>query len=276
MASRTAVFVAVVLLGCGPSAAPGATSPTPTATPPATPAAPIAEPAPDAAPPVAEAVSDAGTASQPEAATEVDTSGTPRQRLMRAHFKESAEIRKAVIDGALSATIAPAQALTEMKALGTVQGSWKPSLEALKSSAKRFSQSADLPAATSAIADVGVACGSCHKAGSGPKIQVAAPPQSDKTLDSKMKRHAWASDRLWEGLYGPSDAAWKAGADALSGETFPEEVLKKGGVHARSAAASFASLVPSASSKKKPEERAKLYAALLETCSACHMAVRKK
>ena len=195
---------------------------------------------------------------------------------MRSHFEETVEIRKAVIDGAISATAAPAAALVSTKNLGAVQPGWKPPLEALKSAAKRFAQSPDLPAAATAIGDIGVACGSCHRRGAGPKIEIGAPPADDKTVAGQMKRHGWAAERMWEALYVPSDAAWKAGTDALAGHSFPEEVLKKGGVHARSAANTFASLVASAPEKKRAEDRAKVYASLLETCAGCHMALRKK
>lgn len=272
MTSRAAALIAFSVLGCGSPPPPATTSPAPTSAPP--PATATASSAPVAEPPAADAgVADAAPV---EATAEEDTSGTPRERLMRAHFKETAEIRKAVIDGALAATVKPAEALGNMKALGTIQKGWKPSIDALRTAAQRFGQSPDLPGAAAAISDIGVACGSCHKAAGGPKVEVGTPPAADKTLAGQMKRHAWATERLWEGLYVPSDAAWKAGADALAGEEFPKEVLAKGGVHARSAAVRFASLVPTAGAKKSPADRAKLYAELLETCSACHMAARGK
>jgi cytochrome c553 len=195
---------------------------------------------------------------------------------MRAHFSESEEIRQAIIDGNISATSKPAQALGNMKALGKAKPGWKPAMDALQKAALRFGQSPDLPSAAAAVADIGVACGRCHRSTNAMKLEVGTPPAAGKTIEDRMKRHAWASDRLWEGLYAPSDAAWDAGAKALSDEPFPKDVLSKGGVHARSAAATFKTLVTDAPSKRTPEDRAKLYAALLETCSSCHMATGKK
>ena len=90
-----------------------------------------------------------------------------------------------------------------------------------------------------------------------------------------MKRHAWASERLWEALAVPSDDAWNAGAKALSSDPFPQEVLKDGGVEARSAASDFAKLVAKAPAKKTTKDRAALYAELLVTCGTCHHATRK-
>lgn len=266
MVSRPVLLTALVFVGCGGPSAPAATAPDPTAS-----AQPTAAPPAPPAPPEAADAGGAEAKVDPPAPKE-DTSGTPRERLMRSHFKEVNALRKAVIDGAMSATIGPAETLGNTQALGTIPPKWQPSLDALSAAAKRFGQSPDLPAASAAIADIGVACGSCHKTGGGPKIQVDAPPALDKTVANQMKRHAWATERMWDGLYGPSDAAWKAGADALSADPFPKEVLAKGGVHARSAAARFTGLAPTMSSKKSAEERAKLYAELLETCSACHLA----
>lgn len=196
---------------------------------------------------------------------------------MRAHFKEAELIRNAVITGRLAAATSPADALTKMEGMGKLPAKSAPLIAAMKSAAKRIGTSPDIPATAAAIADVGVACGGCHKLGGGPKADASAAPAADATLKGRMRRHAWATERLWEGLYVPSDSAWKAGADLLAGaDPFPEEILKSGGVHARSSAQELKSLVATANDQKKPEDRAKLYASLLATCSSCHMATRKK
>lgn len=255
-------------LACGPSPTPAA----PTVTPPPAETAAPSEP-PEAGAPTAD---DAATPTQAATPTPApaEEEGTPRERLMRAHFKETAAIRTAVIRGALSDAVAPAAALAKMDGLGKVQASWKPAVDVLQDAARKIGQSPDIPGASAAVADIGVACGSCHKVAGGPKITIDAPPAVDATLQSRMRRHVWANDRLWEGIFVPSDKAWKAGADALAGDPFPKEILDKGGVHARSAASQFKSLIATAGAKKKPEDRAKLYASLLETCSACHTATR--
>ncbi len=195
---------------------------------------------------------------------------------MRSHFKETTLIRTAVINGVLTDAAAPAEALSNNEGLGKIEPSWQSSIDVLQYAAKRIRRSSDVPAAAAAIADIGIACGACHKAAGGPDVKVDAPPATDATLASRMRRHAWATERLWEGLFVPSDASWKAGAAALSGDSFPKEVLDRGDVHARAAAERFKSLVATAASKKKPDERGQLYGSLLETCSVCHLATRKK
>jgi cytochrome c553 len=195
---------------------------------------------------------------------------------MRSHFKEAGLMRIAVVNGVLSDAAAPAEALSNMEGLGKIDPSWQSSIDVLQYASRRIRSSSDVPAAAAAIADIGIACGACHKAvGGGPAVKVDAPPITDGSLQSRMRQHIWATDRLWEGLFVPSDASWKAGAAALSTDPFPKELLDKGDVHARSAAARFKSLVATAASQKKPAERGQLYATLLETCAACHAATRK-
>ncbi len=189
--------------------------------------------------------------------------------LMRAHFKETELIRIAVINGNLSKAVGPAKKLAASDE-GKKLKKGGPALAAMKKAASRIGTSVDIPAAAAATADIGKACGACHRKGAGPKVEVSATPTAGKSLKSRMRRHVWATDRLWEGLYGPSEAAWKAGAEALSGEPFPKAVYKKGGVHARSAADRLKRLVGDAATQKTPDARAKMYASLLETCSSCH------
>ena len=92
-------------------------------------------------------------------------------------------------------------------------------------------------------------------------------------MGDRMKRHMWATERLWEGIYGPSDEAWKAGAAALELDPFPKKELSKGGVHALSSAARFSKHAKHVGDRKTGEQRAKLYASLLATCSPCHDAM---
>jgi cytochrome c556 len=193
---------------------------------------------------------------------------------MRSHFKEAAVVRMAVIRGSLSEAAGPAEALGKMEGFGNLLASWQAPIDALKAASLRISQSPDIPGAAAAIADIGVACGTCHRAAGGPTVEPGSPPAVGTTLASRMQRHVWATERLWEGLFVPADASWKTGAEALVREPFPKEVLAKGGVHAKSAAARFKTLVATAPAQNKLEERAKLYSTLLETCSACHVAVR--
>jgi len=63
-------------------------------------------------------------------------------------------------------------------------------------------------------------CGACHKAAGGPRANVEAAPASGGSVEARLRRHVWATERLWEGIVVPSDASWKLGADGLLGEPF--------------------------------------------------------
>lgn len=253
----------------------------PAAAPPSSPAppAPVTEPVPSSASDPGSLPADAGAGASASASVpgaKPDESGTPKERLMRSHFREAAVIRQTVIDGSLGDAVTPAAALAKTEGLGKIEPGWQSSIDVLQYAARRIQHGSDIPAVAAAVADIGIACGACHKAAGGPRVKVDAPPSFDGSMASRMHRHAWASERLWEGIYAPSDASWKAGAAALSGEPFPKEVLDRGDVHARSAASRFKSLVAAASVQRTPAERGQLYASLLETCSACHVVTRKK
>ena len=202
--------------------------------------------------------------------------GSLLARLMRDHFEETAIIRAAVIDGNIQDAVAPASSLVNMEGVEKLPVDWQTPVEELQRASERIRHSPDVPEAAAATADIGLACGDCHRKVRGPKAKLSEPPPSGGPLAERMKRHAWATERLWEGHYVPSDAAWKAGAQALEGEPIPREALKPGGVYARSAAERFSKLAASASQQKAPEERGKLYASLLATCSSCHVAMKKK
>jgi cytochrome c553 len=189
---------------------------------------------------------------------------------MRDHFKQTVTLREAVIWGNISAAVAPAESLAGLEGVKTLPRHWQVSANQLLDSARRIRQSSDLSEAAAATADIGRACGLCHAAVRGPKIKIEPPPPVDASLGSRMRRHHWASERLWEGLYVPSDAAWAAGVSALEMEPFPAEALKPGGVHARSAASRFATTAKTLAQAKTSEARGAAYADILSTCGPCH------
>jgi mono/diheme cytochrome c family protein len=193
---------------------------------------------------------------------------------MQAHFQDALLIRQAVIAGTPERTGAPAQVLTETYTLDELPKGWKPFVEQMQQAARRITDSASSAQAAAATADLGLSCGACHSDRGGPKPSSEPLPADGGSVRDRMKRHVWATERLWEGIYVPSADAWSAGARALSTEPFPGEILKSGGVHARSAAGDFKKLAATAPAKTSPRERAALYAEMLVTCGACHQATR--
>ena len=191
---------------------------------------------------------------------------------MREHFTQAEVIRHAVVSGKPRDAVQPALALAGSADLANLPAAWRASLERMRTASRRVQNSSDLAEAAAGTADIGVACGGCHESQGGPKADVGEAPASGNSVVSRMARHSWAMERLWEGLFVPSSAAWKAGAKALQGEPFPSEVLERGGVYGRSAAKDFKSLSAQAALRETPKDRAALYAGLLGTCATCHLA----
>ena len=191
---------------------------------------------------------------------------------MRAHYQDTNLIRAAVIAGHPEDSGRPAESLLQLLDVRDLPDAWLEPMKRMQRSAQRVKDSSDIPGVAAATADIGTSCGWCHQRLGGPNAETSDPPEDDGTLASRMQRHAWATERLWEGLYVPSNAAWERGSHLLTSSTFPEEVLKRGGVYAKGAAADFARLSALAPQKKRTEDRAALYAELLGTCATCHLA----
>jgi cytochrome c553 len=210
-----------------------------------------------------------------EAAAKPDLppSGASVERIMRAHFKDALLIRQAVIAGHPEEAAKSATVLTLIQNLDDLPQGWRPFVERMQADAARARDATSAAQTAAATADLGLSCGACHQRFGGPRPSTDPPPTPGSSVESRMKSHAWATERLWEGLTVPSDDAWQRGAVTLDSSAFPEEVLKKGGVHARNAASELAKLVVRTRAKKTPGERAAHYAELLVTCGACHRAV---
>jgi hypothetical protein len=256
--------VVAELTACGGSSPPPASAP----------AAPAAvAPAPPAPPEPSAVTAQPTTQEKPK--PDVPPSGSSVERIMQAHFKDALLIRQAVIAGLPEDAVDPAHALTHIQDLDQLPNGWRVFVERMQVAASRIQDSTTSSLAAAATADLGVSCGMCHQRHGGPKVSNQPAPAQGTSIESRMARHVWATERLWEGLIVPSNEAWTAGAQALSSEPFPSEVLKEGGVYSRSAAGDFAKLASNAPKKKTPEQRAALYAELLVTCGSCHRGMKQ-
>ncbi len=212
---------------------------------------------------------------EPEAVAprpDVPPEGSSLDRVMQAHFKDALLIREAVIAGKPEDAAMPADVIANLENLDRLPKGWQPFVENMKATARRVNNSTTSASVAAAVADLGVSCGLCHRQHGGPSASAEAPPATGTTLEERMQHHAWATERLWEGLSVPSSEAWNAGASALATATFPKELLEKGGVDVRTSAADFTHLATKASKQKHTEGRAAVYAELLVTCGTCHQA----
>ena len=101
-------------------------------------------------------------------------------------------------------------------------------------------------------------CGECHQ---------DVDPPVDRGFTGHMIAHAWAADRMWEGLVAPSATSWRDGA-----EIFREEPLVGGRIEG--AAAGFArrlhELGDEAMGMTDLRRQAVQYGRMIEQCAGCH------
>jgi cytochrome c556 len=189
---------------------------------------------------------------------------------MNAHYAHVDEIQEAVIAGNVDGTRGGARWLS------THEGQEFPAaagaaLEAMRNEGRIMLRQNDILAVARTLGRMGVACASCHTAlAANVTFPLEEPPASSANPASQMLRHAWAMDRLWEGLSAPSDALWGAGAGALT--SLPVDF--GGNDQANRLAARVHELAGDARQAATAKERADTYGDLLETCALCHDAVR--
>lgn len=206
--------------------------------------------------------------SEPRQPTEVD-----RIALMEEHYVAGMTAHDAVIRGDADGARAALAALADAKVPGGPPEQWVPHLDKLHTAAREASAATDLTALGAALGAAGTVCAECHLDLELTSLYAApTAPDASGALTAAMKRHEWATERLWEGLTAPWDVAWERGSDALAqtrifapteeGTPVPEDLsaleeqLQALGAEAKGASA--------------PEARGALYGKLLVTCADCH------
>lgn len=162
-------------------------------------------------------------------------------------------------------------ALESHRAIDGMPDAWRPYVVDLKEAASKAGDSWTLDEAGPTVAHVALACAECHKAtGGGPRQRHYRPAPADGSeFADKMVGHEWAMEQLWLGLMQPNDAAWTAGATALTDGTFlpgKAKATPAAQVHV----AKVEGLGRRAAAADDPEARAVVYGELLATCASCH------
>jgi hypothetical protein len=201
----------------------------------------------------------------------------PRSVRMTEHFTRAGQLYAAVAGGHLDSVRQRAQDILDHETGEGLPARSMRYVDELRAFTSLAVRAPDVEAAAAAVARVGAACGACHsELKRGPQYARTAmvpPPAPDPDVASRMRRHRWAADRLWEGLIGPSDVAWRAGAqvlrdaalytDALTSDvTQYEQVTRLAWtVHEIGARSDIT---------RDRNQRAGLYGELLATCARCH------
>jgi cytochrome c553 len=200
---------------------------------------------------------------------------TAVQPRMTDHFANVSLLYGAAAAGDLVAVRAQARLLLERETGAGMPGKAQPYVEELRSFAGLASRAPDQQSGASAVARVAAACGSCHRALNRkvPPDTLTGPPEGDNPVETRMTRHQWAAARLWDGLVGPSDEAWQAGASVLRDAPMFTDRLTED-VEQYAAVTKLAWQVHEvgalANTVTDQTRRADLYGTLLATCATCH------
>ncbi len=184
---------------------------------------------------------------------------------MQRHFDEVADVKMAVIAGDLEATREPAEWLAEHEAVAGLPGDWEPYLAGMQDAAKKVAEAGDISHAAAATGEIALSCGACHMAlDQGAQFAFMSPPEAEG-VTGHMMRHDWASDRMWDGLVGPSDEEWMKGAEGLQ-----ESPLLGGSTAAQGFAKRVHELGAQALEAADPAARAVIFGELIAACASCH------
>jgi hypothetical protein len=195
-------------------------------------------------------------------------------KLMEAHYTAAIQAHDALIAGDLAGVRQHLTTLSQQALPANAPAEYGGLHAQLMAAAKAGAAASELEAAGAGMARVTEACGTCHAAlGKGPVYRTPAPEPSNDPSRARMLHQRWVSERLWEGVTGPWDDAWKRGAAALGtlevlteatrteARASKESALRALGAEAQAAAVGGA--------------RADLYGRVLARCGDCHAQDRK-
>ena len=193
---------------------------------------------------------------------------------MHTGFVSLSEAKTAVIEGKLKDAKQAGAKVWVGHQGDDVPADWAPFVSAIRSSIDLLQSSTELETAALAVSAIGRACGDCHQSlglSTIPTSEEPAPPAG--TVGDYMRLHQWASDRMWDGLIGPSDTSWNAGAQALatplSPDSIPETIMVKPGMDAL--VERIGQLSKAAAEPNLPgPTRQRIYGEFLGSCARCH------
>ena len=210
-----------------------------------------------------------------------EPSAPPAQEVhahMRKHFDAANDIQRAVADGRLSDARSQAGWFSSHNdELGS-----SASIELdLKTAAASIVDSRDLLSAGGGVARLGRACARCHEE-TRANVELGfarfSPPLETGTRQGQMARHAWAAERLWQGVIAPSDTAWSDGARLMGATAIDvsRPMNAEPNPDVVELAAKMRELSQAAQHITDNGVRATIYGEMLVNCARCHSIVRAR
>jgi cytochrome c553 len=195
---------------------------------------------------------------------------------MHRHFDDVTAIQQALISGDLLLAQSLAKQ-TRAGFAGPAPEKWGPFIERTVASAEMMEAAKDLDMAARVAATMAGTCGDCHSNlgihATGVHVEPAPTAEGNNSFSSYMRRHRWAADRMWDGLIGPSDAAWNAGVQVLISTPLKAEDVSNQMVVTPEIEALLKQVEESSTTAQvaqTPEQWRELYGGLLAGCASCH------
>jgi len=153
-------------------------------------------------------------------------------------------------------------------------GAWSRPAALVRERAAALATARGVDEACRRAAQLADACAGCHgESGASPEFRSPGQIPADRpTIEARMARHLWATDRLWEGIVGGADDAWRAGLDVLSTTPLPASGLAKQQSAFGRKLQRLAEQARLRQATDTAQDRARSYGEILVTCSGCHAA----
>jgi len=184
-------------------------------------------------------------------------------------------IKSAIVAGKLEDVREPATWLADHETATGLPAEFESYVIQMRNYARYVIEAQDLASAAESVSEMAKTCGNCHLV-NGVNLQFGydrRPREDLEDVVTHMQRHLWATDRLWEGLIGPSDTAWNRGTDMLiDAPLVPSDVTSATDDVAEIAriARRIHALGGIGTETKTPDARSELYAEVLGLCASCH------
>ena len=197
--------------------------------------------------------------------------------MVRFHMHENFDLLRAIEKLLVHGKLDEARTLAKSVAYAPDEPGLEPFARRAATVRERAAAVANAPSLDEALrreAKLAQACAECH-ADAGVLPEFREPPRvpPDKpTIEARMTRHLWATDRLWEGVVGDSNEAWRAGLDVLAATPLPWSTADSDRVALARQLQRLADQARQTQGADRLDERARLYGEILVTCAACHTA----
>jgi len=195
---------------------------------------------------------------------------------MQHHFADACALHDAVVRGDLDAMREAAGRIATHDPVADAEDFAPELVQSMRTHAADAQTAQTLGPAVFAAGKLGVTCGECHSK-SEAKVTFASvpkPPADDEDIRGHMARHAWAANRMWEGLVAGDTARWNQGVNELAEPPLPMAVFGADAPEtAQKASEMVHELGASGLTATDQVARGKVYTQLLSSCSQCHDAL---